>query len=354
MLLGVFQKHLAMLKPSLVEAMSRAIVFLGVWAATASIATPATIMLAFLAGNVALFFANLHLARQIVPFRLGLDASTLRLFFSRSWPMALSILFNLIYLKGDIIFLHLFGRPLEEIGQYGAAYKVLDVIAVLPSIVMGLLLPRLTHAWSHNDRDGFVRHLQQAMDTFFVMAIPILVGGAFLANQVMTLVSGEGFAAAGSYLAVLLLANTSVFFGILFGHAVVALGKQKTVLPAYAATAALTTLLYWLWIPRFGATGAAWATVFSETFILLCTYGLVRQATKCVLHLGTAGKSLVAALYMALALIGANTVMTENLSLPYHLQTVLLLAVGVAVYSLLLMALGVLTPRMIRSLLATK
>lgn len=354
MLLGVFQKHLAMTKPSIVEAVSRIVVLVGVWLATQSIATPATIMLAFLAGNIALFFANIHFARQLVPFGFGIHTPTLRLFFSRSWPMALSILFNLIYLKGDIVFLHLFGRPLAEIGHYGAAYKVLDVIAVLPSIVMGLLLPRLTHAWSQKNHQGFAHDLQQAVNIFFFMAIPLLFGGAVLATPIMTLVSGPEFTVAGPYLAVLLLANTAVFFGILFGHAVVALGKQKAILPAYALTALLTTVLYYALIPRFGAMGAAWATVFSEAFIFLCTYAMVRRVSGIRLRWAQAKTSTVASLYMvlAIALVGHMFAANAQSITPWQLFTLLL--VGIGTYLAFLGAFGVLSRAMIRQILTAK
>lgn len=354
MLLGVFQKHLAMWKPSVAEAGSRLLVLLGVWLATQNIATPATIMIAFLAGNIALFFANLHGARQLIPFSFTIHPPTLRLFFSRSWPMALSICFNLIYLKGDIIFLHLFGRPLAEIGHYGAAYKVLDVIAVLPSIVMGLLLPPLTLAWSEKNQEKFQEHLQQAVDAFALLSLPILIGGALLATPVMTLVSGNEFAPAGPYLAILLLANMAVFFGILFGHAVVAIGKQKAILPAYALTALLTVGLYYWSVPRWGATGAAWSTVFSEAFILLCTFAMIRWHTKCHLAWTRFRDAGIASLYMGLGIVFASIFLAEHNSLAPHWQTILVIFLGIVLYTLFLFLFGAINRQTVKNLLNTR
>ena len=93
----------------------------------------------------------------------------------------------------------------------------------------------------------------------------------------MALAAGANFADAGNLLAVLVVAAGSVFFGSLFGHAVVAMGLQKKTVWIYAIAAAISLALYFVAIPRFGAWGAAGVTIFSELFVAVTTFAVVAR-----------------------------------------------------------------------------
>ena len=70
----------------------------------------------------------------------------------------------------DVIVMKIVGRSEAEIGWYGAAYKPLDVITVIPIIFMGLVLPLFVHAWSTMDHDRVRRIIQRAVDAVGILA----------------------------------------------------------------------------------------------------------------------------------------------------------------------------------------
>lgn len=298
MLVGVFQKHLAMWRPALAEAVSRGVILLAViWLARDSVSVPA-MMAAFTVGNLLLLVMNFSFTRRYTRIRFAIDRAVARTFLLRSWPIACSIFFNLLYLKGDILFMS-FYRSDAEIGLYGAAYKVLDVVSVIPTMFMGLLLPMMVAAWSKRDTAKMHALLQQAFDVFALMSLPLLGGAILLSEPIMRLMAGADFAAAAPFLVILMVANTVVFFGILFGHAIVGIGKQRAILPAYIATAVITLVLYFLTIPTYGATGAAWSTVASEAMIAIMTTTMVVRHTKFRPRLRNALVYLIATMVMA-------------------------------------------------------
>ncbi len=279
MFMGVFQKHLSMWRPAVAEALSRGVILGIIIYLAMQGASVAHMMGAFAVGNGLMALINIGFARKLTRIRLLFESAMMKKFISRSWPIAISIFFNLLYLKGDIIFLS-FYRSDAEIGLYGAAYKVLDVISVVPTMFMGLILPMLVGAWTQHKKQDFYKLLQQAFDLFGLLAFPILGGTLILAGPLMALVAGPEFLASGPYLIILMLANTIVFFGILFAHTIVALNKQKAILPAYFITAVIAIVLYLITIPRFGAFGAAWTTLISEILIATMTTAMVVRVSK--------------------------------------------------------------------------
>ena len=64
-------------------------------------------------------------------------------------------------------------RTQAEVGQYGGAYKVIDVVTTLPVMFMGLALPILVKAWKGRDRTTFEETMQKAFNFFSMIAVPL-------------------------------------------------------------------------------------------------------------------------------------------------------------------------------------
>ncbi len=246
-------------------------------------------------------FWNWLLVRRLVALSWRFDRAVWREIIRRSWPIALSITFNLIYLKGDVIVLSL-TRSQAEVGLYGAAYKILDVLTVIPIMFMGLVLPLLVKARGEGSDAEFRRILQRAFDFMAVLTLPLVAGTLAVGTPLLRFVASDQFASSGPLLQILILAAAAVFFGSMFGHAVIAVDKQRTMIWGYAADAILATVLYVTLIPKYGPTSAAWVTVAAEGFIACATYLVVRSATGFVPRFGTFVRAAAAAFGMAVLL----------------------------------------------------
>lgn len=293
---GVFQKNLAMERVALAEVASRAVLLIGIMLAIFMHAGLLATIWALVAGNVVQFLVTLAASRRLIPFSLAFDRAFIIDIIKRSWPIGLSITFNLIYLKGDVVILSLF-HDQAEVGLYGAAYKVLDVVTVIPMMFMGLVLPTLVEVWNH-DHETFQRRLQKAFDFSAIIALPLVGGALVLGRDIMTFVAGNDFATSGTILKILIIAAGAVFFSGLYGHTVIAIGKQRRSIWGYGIDAALSIIAYLIIVPRFGALGAAWVTVFSELFIMCYLAILVARTTGFAQSVRIGGKALMATLIM--------------------------------------------------------
>lgn len=269
-LVGVFQKKLAMRYAAIAEVAGR-VAMLAVTVAAAMLGWGVLgAVFALVASNVIQLFITLLTARRLIALRLKTDTAIVKRVFHESWPIALSIAFNFVYLKSDVLLLSL-TRSQAEVGVYGAAYKVIDVITVIPTVFMGIVLPVFTKSWTSGDRPDFKRKLDRAFDVMSSIAIPLAVGTLAVGTEVMRLVAGDAFSISGTYLSILMIAGAMVFWSALFGHLVVATGQQKFAIGWYAADAVVSLALYVLFIPHYGPIAAAWVTVFSETFMAIAT-----------------------------------------------------------------------------------
>ncbi|MDD5251545.1 MAG: flippase [Patescibacteria group bacterium] len=338
-LVGVFQKKLAVARATIAEVAGRLVLFLGVVAVAKLGGGLLPIISLLIAGNAAQLTLNWIFVRRLVPVRLVYDRAYWLHVLRESWPVGVTVALNLVYLKSDVIILSL-TRSQAEVGLYGAAYKVLDVITVVPSVFMGIVMPVLAAAWLAGDRAAFDRRLGRAFDFMIMLAVPLLVGTVPVATDLMTLVAGRDFAAAGPSLVILMGAGAAVFMSALFGYTVLAVGLQRRMIWGFATDAVLSLALYVWLIPRFGIMGAAAVTLFSEAFIAVVNVWVLRKHAHVRVSLRLAVKTLPAAALMYVCLIAVP-------SWPVLLR----IALGAAVYFAALAAMRGVTREMIFSFL---
>lgn len=297
MLVGIFQKHEAMWRPALAELINRIVlVSLVAFFAYSQMGVVAMVF-AMLVANLIWLFLMMYYAKPFVLIRPLFEIKIWKKITSRSWPIAISTIFNLLYLKGDILILSYF-RDQTEVGLYGLAYKLIDILTVLPMMFMGLLLPSMVKAWTENNKEIFKKRVSQTFDVFIITIIPIILGAQAVGVDLINFIAGNDYETAGNVLQILVLALIGVFLGGLFGHLVVAINKQKQMIFGYALVAIITLPGYFYFIQLYGMWGAAWMTIFSETLITLFTFIMVYKHSKALPGLRVFLKSLAASIVM--------------------------------------------------------
>ncbi len=296
--IGLFQKKLRMDKVSIAEIFGRLVLIIGVVLAVKLNLGLLGIIFATVFASAVNFLLLFIFSWRFVRLKIQFDPLIWKEIIRKTWPLAITIAFNLIYLKADILILSLIKTP-GEVGIYGAAYKVIDVLVTIPFMFAGIILPVLTINWAGGNRESFKRVLQKSFDFMMILAVPLVVGTQFLAKEVMVIVAGEEFAAAGSVLKILVLAAWAIFFGCIFSHAIIALDKQKKIIGAYFFTSITALAGYLFFIPRFSYLGAAWVTVYSEIFIALVAFCLIYKYAGFFFNLKILFKSILASAIMA-------------------------------------------------------
>lgn len=340
--IGVQQRHLKMHVVAIAEVTGRTVLLAGVLIATVLGWGLIPIVLIVSIAGITNFFVNFLIARNYAKFKLGFDWSFWKLTIKRAWPIGVSILFTLIYFKSDTLILS-WVRPMSEVGIYGAAYRVLEIMVTFPFMYAGVLLPIIANAWAKGQKERFANLIRRSFDAFSLITLPMIFGTLLIADQAMVLVAGPDFLASGNILRILMIATGSIYLGTIFSHAVVALNKQKAMLPYYIVVALITLVLYIIYIPKYGMLAAAWLTVFSEVAIAIITLVFTLVAGKMRLSWSTPLKALAASILMMFA---AKPFLDISLALT--------IVIAMAVYTALIFAMKAVTKEMIQEILSTR
>jgi O-antigen/teichoic acid export membrane protein len=327
LVVGAFQKVLRMDKVMIAELAGRVVLIVSTIFVARIHPTVPWIMMTVAASSVTMFLLDLLFSRRFIHFRIRLDRPRMLTILRETWPIALSIGFNLVYFKADTLILAAV-RPSSIVGLYGSAYKVLEVLAAFPAMFAGLLTPILASTFAARDLGRFQSVLQKAVTNLALFALPLAVGTGFVAQQVMRIVGGVEYEGAAPALTLLMIATAAIFFGNLFANTVVAVNAQRKMLWGYAAVAVGSLIGYLLSIPRFGMTGAATMTIISEVAITFAAFWVVWRATRVKVNLLPVVRILIACLPMAVFLW-----LTPHLALIWRL----LLAVAGYTLGLILM-----------------
>ncbi len=306
LLLGIFQKHLAMHMAAAAEIAGRATQLLLVYLiyAYAGGSTPHILLFLFLiamsTASVIMFFLHFLFARCYVKVGLRFDFSYWVEILKNAWPIALSVVLTLIYFKIDAIFLS-FMKPAADVGIYGAAYRVLEGLIFFPAMFAGIMMPILARD-AVSDIGQFKKTFTKSMRAIAIFAVPLTAGGMLLSYSIANLIGGKEFLTSGAPLQPLFIATGLIFFGNLLGRAIIALDLQKKAMFAYLFGVILNVVLNFIFIPKYSYMGAAWTTVATEFLIVAFLFWLVREKTGASLDIKNITKAAFAAAVMSAVL----------------------------------------------------
>ena len=115
-----------------------------------------------------------------------------------AWPIGLAGIFVTAYYRIDGVLLFHY-RGATATAYYSAAYRVLDVLQILPVTVSSVLLPYLAGASNAGDGPARVRRaFELAVIVLLAVAVPAAVLGGILAPGVVALVYGGALSPCGA------------------------------------------------------------------------------------------------------------------------------------------------------------
>jgi O-antigen/teichoic acid export membrane protein len=237
------------------------------------------VIVAFLLSAITLLLLRARLVhRSLFSLRPRFDVEVLRALWQRGRRVGAGSVFGTISSRSDLLLLELWTST-TVVGLYGAGYRVLHGILAAAMAVSLALFPGLTRALDAGDRTAAAKRF------FFFPALvgPTLVllalaGGA----ELIVWLYGDSFAAGRDVFQVLLLAGSVQVFHVFGSRWLIAVGFERVLAPSQALAAATNLSLNLLWIPSFGALGAARATLAAElvqaaAFVLLGAWAYGRR-----------------------------------------------------------------------------
>ncbi|MFA6307524.1 MAG: flippase [Patescibacteria group bacterium] len=239
------------------------------------------------------FILLLFFIRKHAKLSLAWDFTYWKVVWHRSWPLAITVVLNLLYFKADTLVLSAYRSP-EEVGLYGAPYRVLEVMATFPHMFMSLILPIFTASWVAKKIKQLNDSFQYSFDFFSVLSIAMLFSTWLVSKPLMIKLAGEEFASSGPILNVLILATVGIFFGTLFIYLIVALDAQKQMIKYFLWAAIIALIGYFIFIPTYSYWGAAYITLLVEWLIVIFAWRVARRNIELKINFKVLYKSLIA------------------------------------------------------------
>ena len=204
-----------------------------------------------------------------------LDAIRESLAWRRTRIMGLAWLCNLAFNAIDVLMLGLLSNP-EQVGLYGAAYRVLNQVLVTYYLLTQVLYPRFArHRIEDRTRMLRARILLPLAGAGILIAAIIAVSR----RLVLRVEFGDQFLAACPLLLLLAWSIPLDFMTSYLSNAYIAWGMEKKILLCTGIGAASNIVLNLAFIPSYGARGAAINTLLSYA-IFLAALGFAGRTAK--------------------------------------------------------------------------
>ncbi|MEA2018495.1 MAG: flippase [Campylobacterota bacterium] len=210
--------------------------------------------------------------------KLNFSLEKAKYLLSKSWMIMLGGLFAIIYLKIDQIMLKwMIGN--ESVGVYAIASSLSEVWYFLPTIIVTSLFPKIIEM-KNSFSVNYHQRLQQLFDLLFVIAFVLAILVSIFANDVILFLYGQEYALAGQILSIHIWAGVFIFMRALFSKWIIIEDMLMFSLITQGFGALTNIILNFILIPKYGAYGAAFATLFSyaiASYVVLVFYTKTRE-----------------------------------------------------------------------------
>jgi PST family polysaccharide transporter len=179
---------------------------------------------------------------------------------AQSWPVILSGMAIMIYMRIDMVMLKVMQGD-KAVGIYAAATRVSEVWYFIPTAIVSSVSPAIIRV--RDQRELYYLRIRRLFSIVTIIAVVIGSAIALGSHWIIHRLYSDAFRAASPVLAVHIWASIFVFLGVAqgpwdFSENLLKLGFYRTL-----AGAISNILLNIFLIPRYGALGAAIATVIS-------------------------------------------------------------------------------------------
>jgi O-antigen/teichoic acid export membrane protein len=183
-------------------------------------------------------------------------------------PLGITLIFNVVYFRVDSIIITL-TRSTAEVGIYGLAYKLFELVLVFPTFFMNALYPVMI-GYRRNETDPMHKEFRTLINKsgmFLLLSSFICMIALWMAAPAVAIIRDDFAPGIGA--ARVLAAGLPFFFLSSLTMWILITGKkQKLLAVIYGASMVVNISLNIMYIPVYGYMAAAWITVLSEALVL--------------------------------------------------------------------------------------
>ncbi len=248
----------------------------------------------------ALILGSLMMRKLFRP-HLESEPALRRHMLRESLPFMINHLLATVFFRIDVLIL----QPTwgdRSVGFYGAAYKYIDGINIIPSYFTLAIFPLMSR-YAKTARDSLVRSYILSLRLLLMIALPIAVGTPFIARELILILGGAEYLP-DSMIALQLLIWFLPFSFVnqVTQYVLIAIDQQRFLTKAFVIGVAFNLGINLILIPRYGYRAAAITTIFSEWALLIPFYYAIRKHLCSVPWVSITWRPILASLLMGATL----------------------------------------------------
>jgi O-antigen/teichoic acid export membrane protein len=207
------------------------------------------------------------------------DAGTGKWMMRTSFPLMINLFLATAFFRIDILLLKLLQGD-AAVGYYGAAYRYVNGLIIIPSFFTQAIFPLMSR-YAHSARDSLLRAYILSLRLMIIIALPIAVGTPFIAEELILLLAGHAYLPDSAIaLQIIIWFLPFSFVNSVTQYVLIAIDQQRFLTWAFLIGVTFNIVANLIFIPTFSYKGAAVVTVFSELVLLIPFYYSIRK------HLG--------------------------------------------------------------------
>lgn len=219
-------------------------------------------------GVIALCFSLIIYSWKFSKLKIEFDSDFCKKILKESLPFGLIGISGMLYTYLDSILLSLF-QPIEVVGWYNAAYRLILVLLFIPTAINAAVFPVMSKYFVSSPES-----LKLINERYFkymiIIGVPIGFGTSILAYHIISLIFGSSYAYSTIALQILIWTMVFTFAGASFVQIFQATNHQIVITKISVICVIINLILNLLLISQFSYVGASIATVITE--IILVTY----------------------------------------------------------------------------------
>jgi PST family polysaccharide transporter len=222
----------------------------------------------FIASLLLLYFYNKKVSDSIFEWKIKI--ATIKNLLKDSWPLMLSGVAVVIYMKIDQVMIgNMLGE--KELGIYSSAVKLSEAWYFVPMIIASSVFPSILKARKKN-KELYLKRIQMLYDffTWFTISVALII--TFLAPFIINLLYGSEYSSASTVLSIHIWAGVFVFLGVASSNYLIAENLTKITFYRTSVGTLTNIILNIILIPLYGIIGSAIATLISY---ILATFSII-------------------------------------------------------------------------------
>lgn len=225
-------------------------------------------------GAVLLALTPVLLGRGVVP-PIQWMPDRLRSLLRRTLPIAITSILAMVYFRVLVLITSVISSPYQN-GLFVTSARIFELIAGLPLLLTGVVLPVLSAAAS--DNPGRIRYITQRLTEVAALgSILIAIVVATAAAPILRVLGGAQYVPAAPVLRWQVAAVITLFLISGWNPVLIAMGKQRAMAWTAAIGLAAAIVAGLILVPLLDAKGAAIATVIADVINAIAVLVVLRR-----------------------------------------------------------------------------